>query len=144
MVKLLNNHRYTLLFLLGLLAVNLWLRWPATQTSGFHNEDAAGIAYSAQLLHQGGLPLIDTLELKAPGSFFLSALVWTVTPMSITSLQMMGVFWSMLALLGIYVGGRCLFGPKSGALSACLYVFLSPIVDSMDINYGAWMIVPYI
>ena len=39
------------------------------QTNGFHNEDVAGIAYSAQLLHQGGLPLIDTLELKARAPF---------------------------------------------------------------------------
>ncbi len=139
-----QKNRTYLFGLFVILVINLWLRHPAAQTAGFHNEDVAGIAYSAQLLHSGGLPLIDTLELKAPGSFFLAAIVWLFCPMTIESLQWAGIFWSTLALLGIFVGGRQLFGPMAACLSATLYLMLAPIMDSMDVNYGAWMITPYI
>lgn len=139
-----KRYRWHLIGLIVCLIANIWLRWPATQTNGFHNEDVAGIAYSAQLLHRGGLPLIDTLELKAPGSFFLAALVWSIAPMTISALQCAGVLWSLLALIGIFFGGYRLFGAHAGLFSCVLYLCLSPIVDSMDVNYGAWMIVPYI
>ena len=85
-----KRYHWHLVGLVICLIANIWLRWPATQTNGFHNEDVAGIAYSAQLLHQGGLPLIDTLELKAPGSFFLTALIWSISPMTISALQCAG------------------------------------------------------
>ncbi|MGB0645779.1 MAG: ArnT family glycosyltransferase [Bradymonadia bacterium] len=139
-----KRYRWHLVGLIVCLIANIWLRWPATQTNGFHNEDVAGIAYSAQLLHQGGLPLIDTLELKAPGSFFLAALTWSVAPMTISALQCAGVLWSIFAIIGIFFGGWRLFGPNAGIFSSILYLCLAPIVDSMDVNYGAWMIVPYI
>ena len=139
-----QKNRVYLFAIFVILAINLGLRHPAGQTAGFHNEDVAGIAYSAQLLHSGGLPLIDTLELKAPGSFFLAAIVWLFCPMTIESLQWAGIFWSSLAALGIFVGGRQLFGNLGGTLSTTLYLMLAPIMDSIDVNYGAWMITPYI
>ncbi len=138
------KNRGYLFGLFVILVVNVWLRWPAAHTNGFHNEDVAGIAYSAQLLHSGGLPLIDTLELKAPGSFFLAAIVWLFCPMTIESLQWAGILWSSFALIGICIGSWRLFGPVSAMLSTVLYLGIAPIVDSMDVNYGAWMIVPYI
>jgi len=117
---------------------------PACQSNGFHNEDAAGILYSAKLINQGGLPLIDTLELKAPGSFFVTAIFWRIFPESIAAVQILGMVWSILAMLGIYAGGRVLFDSRAGLVSATAYMLLSPIMDSMDINYGAWMITPMI
>jgi hypothetical protein len=139
-----HRNRSSLVALVLFIILNLWLRYPAGQTEGFHNEDVAGIAYSAQLLHSGGLPLIDTLELKAPGSFFLTAIVWSFCPMTIESMQWVGIFWSCLALLGIFIGSLKLFGPQASILSTALYLVLAPIVDSIDVNYGAWMIAPYI
>ena len=68
-----NESLYSLVGAILCISVLVWLRFPATQNGGFHNEDAAGIVYSARLLLAGGLPLVDTLELKAPGSFFLVA-----------------------------------------------------------------------
>lgn len=130
--------------LLILMAIAVVIRFPATNAAGFHNEDAAGIVYSAQLLKQGGLPLIDTLELKAPGSFFIAAIAWSILPETITSLQIVGVLWSIIAMVGIFAGGRALFGTQSGIISASIYTLLSPIMDSIDINYGAWMITPMV
>ena len=132
------------LALMSVMALSILIRMPASQSDGFHNEDAAGILYSAQLINQGGLPLIDTLELKAPGSFFLTAVFWRIFPESIVAVQTLGIVWSILAMLGIYAGGRALFDSKAGLISATAYMLLSPIMDSMDINYGAWMITPMI
>lgn len=130
--------------LLALVALALWLRWPALFTEGFHNEDAAGIAYNADLLRSGGLPLIDNLELKAPGSFYLAWLSWGLFGRSIATLQQVACAWAIIGALGVYFGGRWLFDRRSGALAALIYVAFSPITDSIDINYVAWMVPPYI
>ena len=55
---------------LGILTgIAIFMRWPAVNNSGFHNEDVAGITYNADLLINGFLPLVDNLEYKAPGAF---------------------------------------------------------------------------
>lgn len=122
----------------------VWLRWPALWTEGFHNEDAAGIAYNADLLRAGGLPLIDNLELKAPGSFYLAWFSWALFGRSIATLQQVACFWAVLGALGVYCGGRWLFDRRAGAIAALIFVVFSPITDSIDINYQAWMSTPYI
>ena len=142
--KSFNESLYSLVGAILCISVLIWLRFPATQNGGFHNEDAAGIVYSARLLLAGGLPLVDTLELKAPGSFFLVAGVLKVFGDSLVSVQSFAVFWSGLAALGIFVGGRLMFGSSAGWVSTLLYILLAPITDSIDINYGAWMITPFI
>ena len=139
-----RSHLRVALTLIVVMAVSILIRMPACQSNGFHNEDAAGILYSAKVINQGGLPLIDTLELKAPGSFFVTAIFWRIFPESIAAVQILGMVWSILAMLGIYAGGRVLFDSRAGLISATAYMLLSPIMDSMDINYGAWMITPMI
>ena len=57
---------------------------------------------------------------------------------------MFACFWSILAMWGVYAGGRILFGAKAAGVAALLYTFGAPITDSIDINYGAWMIAPYV
>src|SRR6186713_96878 len=37
----------------------------------FRNPDVAGIAYNARLLASGGLPYLDSAEIKPPGAFLL-------------------------------------------------------------------------
>ncbi len=132
------------LWLLALTILAFWLRWPALSTEGFHNEDAAGIAYNADLLRHGLLPLIDNVDMKAPGSFYLSAFFWSILGRSLTSLQTAAALWSVLGMIGIFVGGRILYGVTAGCVAATLYALAAPITDSIDINYGAWMITPYI
>ena len=125
--------------------VHLWIRWPALNLPYFHNEDTAGITYSADLILRGGLPLIDTVEMKAPGSFFVLAGWWSWVGRSIESAQLLGVVWSWMAMMGVMVGAWILYARKFTAIVAGgLYLYLAPFTDSIDINYGAWMITPYI
>ena len=93
------------------------------------------------LLLAGGLPLVDTLELKrqARFSWLRVSSRFLVIPVSVQSFAAL----SGLAALGIFVGGRLMFGPRrDGSQHFC--TFLAPITDSIDINYGAWMITPFI
>lgn len=121
-----------------------WLRAPALGTDGFHNEDAAGITYSADLLRTGALPYIASHEIKEPGSFFVAWFAWGLFDRSIVTLQRFACFWSILSMLGVYVGGRLLYGARAGAVAALIYAVFSPITDSIDINYHAWMVTPYV
>ncbi|MBK8482138.1 MAG: glycosyltransferase family 39 protein [Proteobacteria bacterium] len=127
---------------LGLLCA--WLRQPALEQDVFRNEDVAGITYNADLLRHGKLPLVDSLEIKEPGSYFVTAGLWRVFGRSLTVLQTFGVFWAWLAAVGVLVAGQQLFGLSTGVLAALLYTLLAPISDSLDVNYNAWMMTPCI
>lgn len=127
---------------LGLLG--LWLRQPALEQDAFRNEDVAGITYNADLLLQGKLPLVDSLEMKEPGSYFVTAGLWRVFGRSLTVLQAFGVFWAWLAAVGVLLAGQQLLGLGAGVIAALLYTFLAPISDSLDVNYNAWMMTPCI
>ncbi|MGC6417932.1 MAG: ArnT family glycosyltransferase [Bradymonadia bacterium] len=128
----------------ALLACSLWLRAPALENVGFHNEDVAGITLNADLLLRGELPLVDNLEYKAPGSFYVTASVWQWFGRSMHTLQSFALFMSCLSMLGMFALGALLYGRNAGLMSAGLYCVLSPITDSIDANYGAWMIGPYL
>lgn len=140
-------HRETLLeaaWLLALTGLAIWLRWPALGTEGFHNEDAAGITYNADLLRHGLLPLVDAVELKAPGSFWATWLSWGLFGRSIAVLQKVMCAWAIVGMLGVYACGRLLYGRRAGGVAALLFCVFAPITDSIDINYGAWMAPAYI
>ncbi len=128
------------LWVLLLTGLGLWLRWPALGAEGFHNEDAAGITYNADLLRHGLLPMVDDLELKAPGSFFVSWIAWGLFGRTIGVLQATVCAWALLGGLGVYLAGRMLYGARAAAVAALLYTVFAPISDSIDINYGAWMV----
>lgn len=133
------------LAVLGLLAaVALYIRRTGLFTDAFHNEDVAGITYNADLLRAGGLPYKDDLEWKAPGSFYMVWGIWEVFGRSLIHVQRFMAGWAWLAAVGVYAGGIALYGRKVGAVAALLYAFGSPIADSIDVNYGAWMITPYV
>ena len=144
-VFLFSKSKPYLYWVILLCGLHLWIRWPVFFNSFFHNEDVGGITYSASLLLKGGLPLVDTVEMKAPGSFFILAGWWFFTGISIESAQALGVLWSFLALLGIMYATACIH-PRHWivGLSGILYLLFSPQLDSLDINYGSWMITPYI
>lgn len=129
----------------GLACLHYNLRSTALDVPYFHNEDTAGITYSADLIRRGGLPLIDTVEMKAPGSFYLLSAWWSMVGRSLYSAQLLMIFWSLLAALGVGYGAWLLYRSRGAAIAGCaLYIYLSPFTDSIDINYGAWMITPYI
>ena len=120
------------------------LRAPAHAIESFRNEDIAGITYNADLLRRGGLPLVDNLEYKAPGSFFLTWMAWAVGGRSVRTLETLGVCWAVLSAVGVYLGAMLMFGTASGCVAALLYAVLSPITDSLTVNYNSWMIGAYI
>ena len=131
-------------FLLLLGAVAIALRWPSFGTNGFHNEDAAGITYNADLLARGLVPLKDDVEFKGPGAFYLVWAFWSVFGRSITVLTKVVAFWSVGVTVAVYLTGRVMFGWRAAAVAATLYTILSPTTDSIDINYHAWMALPYV
>ena len=55
-----------------LAAASVALRWPGLTQGGFASHDVAGILHEAMVLHDGGLPYVDTFEIKAPGTFWLA------------------------------------------------------------------------
>jgi hypothetical protein len=124
--------------------LTLWMRVSVGEVTGYQNEDVAGITYNADLLLNGHVPLKDNLEYKAPGSFFLTAFIFSVFERSVPMHEQFGVFWSVLAALGMLVGGRLMFGRGAGLIAGLLYAYFSPITDSMTVNYNSWMIAPYI
>ena len=79
---------------LGILTgIAIFMRWPAVNNPGFHNEDVAGITYNADLLINGFLPLVDNLEYKAPGAFCLRTRMvggWTVFHFAVDDLRIIG------------------------------------------------------
>ena len=125
-----------------LAGMSLLIRWPALQNGGFHNEDVAGITYNADLLLNHFKPLVDNVEYKAPGSFFLSALAWHSFGRSLVTLQWCVFLLSLAAAFGVFRLVSLLYDARRGRYAAFLYIVLSPITDSMDANYGAWMIAP--
>ena len=108
--------------MLGLIALAVWLRWPALGTAGFHNEDVAGITLNADLILRGELPLIDNLEYKAPGTFYLTAMLWTLLDRSMFTLQCFGIGMACFALLGVFCLGRILYRRDCGLVAATLYI----------------------
>ena len=143
-----NSMKKTILiisaFILGF-ALHYWIRFPALSLDFFHNEDSAGITYSADLVLRGGLPYIDTVEMKAPGPFFVLAQWWSWFGRSIASAQGLMFIWSFMASIGIGLGSWFLYRSVwSAIITSLLYIYLAPFTDSIDINYGAWMIGPYI
>lgn len=137
-----------LLYTLGAVFVvifTIWMREPVTRARPvFQNEDVAGITYNADLLLHGKVPLLDDLEYKAPGPFFLTAGVFELFGRSIPVLEHFGVLWSAFAALGMLFGGVMLFGLWPGLVAALIYATYAPVLDSMTVNYNSWMITPYI
>lgn len=141
-----QREKFTIFFLLGALVLfSLYIRQPTFVTDMMQNEDIAGITYNADLILRGKAPLVDNLEYKAPGPFFLVALVFALFGRSVEVLEGFGVFWSLLTLAGVFFGARALFGGMVSAISAALiFALYAPITDSMTVNYNSWMICPYV
>src|SRR5690606_30747634 len=89
----------TIVALLAIVAASAWLRAPGFQQGGFASHDVAGILYNAMVLERGGLPYVDTLELKAPGSFYLAQ--WFAGPegRDIARFQIAANLWALASLL---------------------------------------------
>lgn len=131
-----------LIALVVVVGLSVWLRWPGFTQGGFASHDVAGILYEGLVLQSGGLPYVDTLETKAPGSFYLA--LWMAGGTDIAALQVWANLWA-LASLGVVAGlAWRLWGPTASVVAAGLYALHDAHLDSMDANYVTWAQLPLV
>jgi hypothetical protein len=107
----------------------------------FRNPDVAGIAYNARLLVRGGLPYVDSAEIKPPGAFLLFA--------PFVALGGMRAVWAVATLWGAALSlatgalAATCFGQRAGARAAMLHAAWAVLATDGDINYSFWMSLPF-
>jgi hypothetical protein len=121
-----------------------WLRAPGFSQGGFASHDVAGILYNAMLLHDGGLPYVDSIELKAPGTFWLAK--WLAGPAGtdIARFQIWANLFGLASLVAIATIAWRMFGARAAVVAATLYALHDAHLDSMDANYVTWAQLPAI
>lgn len=125
------------------LAASVWLRWPGFTQGGFASHDTAGILYNAMLLHDGDLPYVADIELKAPGSFYLAwALAGDGT--DIARFQVWANLWGVLGVLSVAVVAWRHLGAVAAPVAATILAACDAHLDSMDANYVTWSQLPMI
>ena len=134
----------TLIGLLAIVAWSAWMRVPGFTQGGFASHDVGGILYSAMVIEHGGLPYVDTLELKAPGSFYLATWFAGEEGRDIGRFQIAANVWALLGLVAVAGLGWRLWGRLGALASAGLYALHDANLDSMDANYVTWANLPQI
>jgi hypothetical protein len=134
----------TVIGLLAIVALSAWLRTPGFTQGGFASHDVGGILYNAMVIEHGGLAYVDTLELKAPGSFYLAT--WFAGPegRDIARFQIAANLWALLGLLAVAGLGWRMWGRLGALASSFLYALHDAHLDSMDANYVTWANFPQI
>jgi hypothetical protein len=134
----------TVIGLLAIVAMSAWLRAPGFMQGGFASHDVGGILYNAMVIEHGGLAYVDTLELKAPGSFYLAT--WFAGPegRDIARFQIAANLWALLGLLAVAGLGWRMWGRLGALVGAVLYALHDATLDSMDANYVTWANLPQI
>ena len=127
--------------LVVLLVVSAWLRTPGFTQGGFANHDVGGILYNGMLLAAGKLPYVDSVEFKAPGSFYLA---WWLADggRDIASFQVWANVVALASLAVVAVGTRALWGPVAGLVAGVVYGAHDLVLDTMDANYVTWAQLP--
>jgi hypothetical protein len=107
----------------------------------FRNPDVAGIAYNARLLVTGGLPYLDSAEIKPPGAFLLFAPFLAVGGMRMVWAA--ATLWG--AALSVATGAlaAACFGRRAGPRAAVLHAAWAVLATDGDINYSFWMALPF-
>ncbi len=105
--------------------------------AGLGNADIAGIFYEADMIVGGGVPYVDTIDMKPPGSFFVVAAIFDCLGRELVVVQWVYTLWAALAGPAIWVAARALYGRKqTAAVAVLLYLAW---VGTFDFNYSAWM-----
>jgi len=129
------------IFLVGLLLF-VWGRL-GLPPEEFSNADIAGMTYNADLLNDGMLPYIESIEGKAPGTFFLTALVFRVFGRGLTPLWWFFLTWQLLGALAVWVGARALYHPSKTLSAAVATGLFLASAGQFDLVYTSWMTTPY-
>lgn len=113
---------------------------------GLGNNDVAGIVYNADIILHGGLPYVDSIEIKPPASFFLVAGIFAVAGRSVEVLHFASLLWLILGALGVGWAARELYGDFAPGravwpvLAAVVYLVAGA---KFAANYSSWMATPY-
>lgn len=125
--------------LAAIVAVGILVRWPGFTMGGFASHDVAGILYNAMLLADGGLPYVDDVELKAPGTFYLATLLAAPDGRNIAAFQVAAQLAGLGCTVGVAALAWRLWGVGPALLAAALYGLHDAHLDSMDANYVTWV-----
>ena len=141
------RRRLALLPALGLLAIvaaSAAVRWPGLTQGRFASHDVGGILYNAMLLRSGGLPYVDSVEFKAPGSFYLAALLAGPEGRDIAALQLAANLVGLTSLALVAALAWRLWGAGAAVAAAALFALHDAHLDSMDANYVTWALLPQV
>jgi len=127
-----------------IVAASAWARMPGFIQGGFASHDVAGILYNGMVLDRGGLPYVDTVELKAPASFYLARLLAGPEARDIARFQIAANGWALASLLAVAGLAWRLWGRLGALAAAGLYAAHDAHLDSMDANYVTWANLPQI
>ncbi|TPV94200.1 MAG: hypothetical protein B7733_16370 [Myxococcales bacterium FL481] len=129
--------------LAALVAVSVWIREPGFTQGGFGSHDVGGILYNAMVLVRGGLPYVDTVEYKAPGSFYLAAAGFAGPEgRDIARLQVCANLWGIAGLIGLTAFARRLWTTRAALTAGAIYCLYDAFLDSLDGNYVTWAALP--
>lgn len=128
--------------LLAIAAVSCLVRLPGFTEGGFASHDVGGILYEAMLLRAGGLPYVDAIELKAPGTFYLAALLAGPEGRDIAAFQVAANLVALASLLVLAGVAWRLWGARAAVVAAAVYALHDAHLDSMDANYVTWAQLP--
>lgn len=127
-----------------IVAISAIVRRPGFTQGGLASHDVGGILYNAMLLRSGGLPYVDSVEWKAPGSFYLAALLAGPEGNDIAALQIAANCVALGSLALVAVLAWRLWGPAAAVAAAALFALHDAHLDSMDANYVTWALLPQV
>lgn len=121
--------------------MSAWLRMPGFMQGGFANHDVGGIMYNGMLLAAGKLPYVDSVEFKAPGTFYLAWLLGG-DGRDIARFQIWANLFAVGTLGVVMLGAYRLWGTTAGIVAGVVYGLHDLVLDTMDANYITWAQLP--
>jgi hypothetical protein len=108
----------------------------------FPNPDIAGIVYNAELLLRGGLPYVDTVEIKPPGAFELAALSIAMLGRSLESVQLVYALWLLVGAWAVAWAAQAVYADDGATRreSTAIAAMVALVAMGMfSYNYSGWM-----
>ncbi|MBZ5714504.1 glycosyltransferase family 39 protein [Nannocystis pusilla] len=137
-----RRHLAAALAVLAIVGLSGLIRRPGFVEGGFASHDVGGILYEAMLLRAGGLPYVDAVELKAPGTFYLAAVLAGPEGRDIAAFQIAANLVALGSLVFLAWVAWRLWGARAAVVAAALYALHDAHLDSMDANYVTWAQLP--
>ncbi|MFZ6180468.1 glycosyltransferase family 39 protein [Nannocystis pusilla] len=137
-----RRHIGAALAIAAIAGVSCLIRLPGFTEGGFASHDVGGILYEAMLLRAGGLPYVDAIELKAPGTFYLATFLAGPEARDIAAFQVAANLVAVASLLVLAALAWRLWGARAAVVAAALYALHDAHLDSMDANYVTWAQLP--